>query len=185
MITQPRIYTILYMTTTSPSMDHSDPSTPDTSMEVHDTSTRRKSGRARQAPVLLSQDPKLTQRPVNGAKRKWTELRGGGSPNVWNEEDSNDESDEDESDPDEEELKDRRKKASKKVASKPAPKRSKTAGPTTTNLAVRPAANGVRKASRAPKSKARPSGAAAVDGSGLFGWCFHKNLSPDFCLLAL
>ena len=127
--------------------------------------------------MLLSQDPDLTQHNTNGAKRKRTGLRGGDSPDVGNEDDSDDESEEDESDPDEEELKDRRKKASKRMASKPAPKRSKTGDPTTTKLAVRPAANGIRKVSKAQRSKARPTGAAAVDGTGLFGSSFCQNAS--------
>lgn len=151
-------------------MDHSDPSTPDTSVEVRNTPNRRKSGRARQAPVLLSQDPNHTEQITNGAKRKRTELRGGEPLEVDEDEDeSDDESDEEESDPDEEELKERRRKASKKVTSKPAPKKSRTSGPATTKLAVRPATNGTGKASKAQKSKARPTGAAAVDGTGLFG----------------
>ena len=148
-------------------MDHSDPATPDTSMEVHDTTNRRKSGRVRQAPVLLSRDPNLTQNNGNGGKRKRTQLRGGDMPDASGEEDDDEESDVSESDPDEEELKERRKRASKKATSKPAPKKPKTAGPATTKLAVRPATNGVAKASKAQRSKARPT-ALAGQGTGLY-----------------
>lgn len=162
-------------------MDHSDPLTPDTSMEVHETSNRRKSGRARQAPVLLSQDPNLVPNSTNGAKRKRTEVVGGDATTPGGEDESEEESEDDDSDPDEEELKERRTKTPKKRASKPAPKKSKTGGPTTTKLAVRPAANGVRKASKAQKSKARPTGAAAMDGTGLFGLCLCWNFIAVIC----
>ena len=149
-------------------MDHSDPATPDTSIEVHDNTSRRKSGRVRQAPVLLSKDPDLSQKNGKGGKRKRTQLRGGDLPDASDEDDDDEESDVSESDPDEEELKERRRKASKKATLKPAPKKPKTAGPATTKLAVRPAANGVGRASKAQRSKARPTGAAAGDGAGLY-----------------
>ena len=148
-------------------MDHSDSATPDTSMEAHDTTNRRKSGRVRQAPLLLSRDPNLTQDNGNGGKRKRTKLRGGDMPDASGEEGEDEESDVSESDPDEEELKERRKKASNKATSKPAPKKTKMAGSAPTKLAVRPAANGIVKASKAQRSKARPA-AVAGDGTGLY-----------------
>ena len=83
-------------------------------MEVHESSNRRKSGRARQAPVLLSQDPSLLANSTNGAKRKRIELRGGDASVPGDEEESEEESEDDDSDPDEEELKERRTKTSKK-----------------------------------------------------------------------
>ena len=161
-------------------MDQSDPATPDTSMEVHDATNRRKSGRVRQAPVLLSKDPNISQNNGNAGKRKRTQLRGGDLPDASDEEEDED-IDEGESDPDEEELKERRRKASKKATSKPAPKKPKTAGPGTTKLAVRPAANGVGKPSKAQRSKARPTGAAAGDGTGLYCKCFFCVTFLQYC----
>ena len=158
-------------------MDQSDPATPDTSMEDQSTTKRRKSGRAIQAPVLLSNDPNLVQNNGNIGKRKRTQLRGGEVTDASDEEDD-EESDEEESDPDEEELKERRKKAPKKATSKPAPKKSKTAGPSTTTLAVRPATNGTGKSARPRKPRARQNGPVVTDGTGLYG---RWSLSAQIC----
>ena len=148
-------------------MDQSDPATPDTSMEAQNTTNRRKSGRAVQAPVLLSNDPSLVQSNGISGKRKRIQVRGGDATGASDEED--DDSEEEESDPDEEEVKERRKKASKKATPKPAPKKPKTAGPAATKLAVRPATNGTSKPSRPRKPKGGQAGSLVGDGTGLYG----------------
>jgi len=148
-------------------MELSDPATPDTSLELHDPSNRRKSGRTRQQPVLLQQDPNLSQvSNGNSAKRKRAELRGGDLDELSADE-LDEESSSDESDPDEEELKERRRKT-KKAPPKPAAKKPKTGSATTTTLAVRPAVNGLKTASKPKKPSARPVKNAADGGTGLY-----------------
>ncbi|KAL8815909.1 MAG: hypothetical protein Q9191_008407, partial [Dirinaria sp. TL-2023a] len=146
-------------------MELSDPVAPSSSPATNDATNRRRSGRARQQPVLYQPDPTIPKSSSASAKRKRTELRGGdvdGDDDV-----SESESDPavSESDPDEEELRDRRKKA-KKAPSKPAVKKPKTLK--TTKLAVRPATNGVTKPVKAKKPRARPSAVAALDEGGLY-----------------
>ncbi len=148
-------------------MELSDPATPDTSLELHDTSNRRKSVRTRQQPVLLQQDPNLSQVPNgNSAKRKRAELRGGDLDELSADE-LDEESSSDESDPDEEELKERRRKT-KKAPPKPAAKKPKTGSAMMTTLAVRPAVNGLKTASKQKKPSARPVKNAANGGTGLY-----------------
>lgn len=151
-------------------MEPSDPATPDTSVDMNGTASRRKSGRAKQKPVLLNKDPNITQVSVSSGKRKRADTR------VENVDESSDtegqESSADESDPDEEELKEKRRKAqrSKKPSAKPAAKKPKITGPgITTNLAVRPAVNGVKKTAKPRQPRARPVKNVADDGTGLYG----------------
>lgn len=156
------------------SMELSDPATPDNSA-LTDATNRRKSGRARQKPVTLYEESSVLQVGNGTAKRKRAEPQ---SDDVENDEESEeDESvDESESDPDEEELKERRKRAakSKKAPNKPAAKKPKTARNTTTNLAIRPAANGVKAAPRPRKPQARQS-TVMDDGTGLYGMCGYAR----------
>ena len=155
----------------SSSMELSDPATPDTSLDLNGTTNRRKSGRARQKPVLLNKDPNVSQvSSGSSAKRKLADLRGIGEED-FSDVDSGDETSPEESDPDEEELKEQRKKASraKKALTKSAPKRAKTGPALTTKLAVRPAVNRVKKPSKSQKPRARPAKNVADDGTGLYG----------------
>lgn len=153
-------------------MELSDPASPDNSA-LTDAPNRRKSGRARQKPVTLYEASSVLQVGNGSAKRKRAEPRSGVVENVEEEEPEGDESlEESESDPDEEELKERRKRAarSKKPPKKPAAKKPKTARNTTTNLAIRPAANGVKAAPRPRKQQVRQS-TVIDDGTGLYGMC--------------
>ena len=142
------------------SMSPSSPAgTPDTSLELQDdtTSNRRKSGRVRSKPTLLSDDQHRSQ-ASNGNKRKRVVSRRGDLEDASSEggSESSDES------PDEEELRERRKKARK-----PAIKMSKAAG--TSTLAMRPATNGVKRPAKAKKSRAKVGVAEAGDETGLYG----------------
>lgn len=164
------------MTADSSSMESSDPATPDTSVDLNSTANRRKSGRARQKPVLLNKDPNIPQvSSSSSGKRKRADARAEevGEPTDTEEEDSRN----DESDPDEEELKEKRRKTrrSKKTSNKPAAKKPKTGPTLTTNLAVRPAVNGAKKSTKPKQPRARPIKKIADAGTGLFG---QSNLSP-------
>ena len=149
-------------------MDQSDPATPETSVEAPDTSNRRKSGRTRQKPVLLSQDPNVVQNVRAGsAKRKLAQFQDQeeGEPDA---DEVDDPSNNDDSDPDEEELKERRRKAPRKTAPKQAPKKSKVSASTATSLPVRPAINGVKKNAKPRRADTVKKG-LADGGTGLFG----------------
>lgn len=162
------------MLVTSPVMEGSDTGTPDTSMEIHDTSNRRKSGRARTKPVLLSQDPNVMQTGRAGsAKRKRArpqDLEGGDEED---DEDDDEDSEDGESSPDEEELKERRKRAAKKRAPKPASKKPKTSDSGITTLPVRPAVNGLKKVAKSQKVVNRKTAVAISENDGLFGGLSH------------
>lgn len=154
----------------SSSMELSDPATPDTSVDMNSTANRRKSGRARQKPVLLNKDPNIPQLSVGSGKRKRADTRIEdieGSMDT----DEHSESSPEESDPDEEELKEQRRKAlrSKKTPSKSTSKKTKTGPALTTNLVVRPAVNGAKKATKPKQARARPVKNVADAGTGLFG----------------
>ena len=158
------------MPVTSSSMDPSDPETPDTSLDMTTSTNRRKSGRAIRKPVLLNKDPNIPQVSVgNSGKRKRVDV-----PSQDLMDSSDDESEEevtdDESDPDEEELKERRRKASKttKAPSKAVAKKPRTGPALTTNLAVRPATNGVKRNARPKQPRARPVKNAEENGIGLY-----------------
>lgn len=154
----------------SSSMELSDPATPDTSIDMSSTVNRRKSGRATQKPVLLNKDPNISQISTgNSGKRKRADPP---THDVMdsNDAESEDETSDDESDPDEEELKERRRKAPrpKKAPSKSVAKKPRTGPALTTNLAVRPAVNGAKKAARPKQPRARPVKKAEENGTGLY-----------------
>ena len=155
-------------------MDPSDPPTPDTSIEVQDTSNRRRSGRARQKPVLLQEDPNVMPTTRGGsAKRKLADYRDRENGDEQDA-DSDSEGDSGESDPDEEELKEKRRKTAKKAAAKPAIKKPKTSNAIkATVLPVRPAVNGVKKSAKPRKATAPRTSAIVGDATGLYG----RNLS--------
>ena len=168
------------MTLTSPSMDPSDPETPDTSLDMDTTTNRRKSGRAIRKPVLLNKDPNIPQvSGGNSGKRKRVDapiqdLVDSSDP------ESDDQVSEDESDPDEEELKERRRKASKtnKASSKSVAKKPRKGPALTKNLAVRPATNGVKKNARPEQPQAHPVRNAEDNATGLYcKWLIHARLS--------
>ena len=152
----------------SSSAELSDPATPDTSIDMNGAANRRKSGRARQKPVLLNKDPNIPQVSSGSGKRKRADAR---VEDVEDLSDDENESSQGESDPDEEELKERRRKAvrSRKTPTKSAAKRVKTGPNLNTNLAVRPAVHKARKAAKPKSSRARPIKNAADAGSGLYG----------------
>lgn len=158
-------------------MELSDPATPDTSLDMSSAVNRRKSGRTIQKPVLLNKDPNIPQVSTgNSGKRKRAD------PPVQDlmdssDAESEDEPSDDESDPDEEELKERRRKASrpKKAPSKSVAKKPRTGPAITTNLAVRPAVNGAKKAARPKQPRARPAKNADDTGTGLYSEIFSRG----------
>ncbi|SLM38343.1 Stromalin conservative domain [Lasallia pustulata] len=160
-------------------MELSDPATPDNSA-LPDATNRRKSGRARQKPVTLYDESNVLLAGNGGAKRKRAVSRGGEAENVEQELEEDESPEESESDPDEEELKERRKRAarSKKAPNKPAAKKPKTARSATTNLALRPAANGFKTVPKPRKTQARQS-TVMDDGTGLYAEVFAQEDSMD------
>lgn len=154
----------------SSSMELSDPPTPDTSLDMSSTVNPRKSGRATQKPVLLNKDPNISQVSTgNSGKRKRAD------PPVQavvdsSDAESEDEASDDESDPDEEELKERRRKAPrpKKATRKSVAKKQRKGPALTTNLAVRPAVNGAKRAARPKQPQVRPVQNLEDTGSGLY-----------------
>lgn len=160
-------------------MELSDPITPHSG--AGDATNRRKSARAKQKPVLL-QDDITTSRSTNGnAKRKRGDIEGENATDsdddILGEESSAQESD---GDPDEEEIKEKRRRAprAKKAPGKPAAKKPKTTNVRATKLPVRPAMNGVKKASRPAKPRARSKRAVSNDGTGLYGMLASILTSP-------
>ena len=139
-------------------MELSDPATPDTSLDLASTTNRSKSGRSIRQPVLLNKDPNIPQL-VGGVsgKRKRMDVSAQDTLDSSDPE-SEDEASDEESDPDEEELKERRRKASrqKKAPTKSVTKKPRTGPALTTNLAVRPAVNGVKKNAKPKQQRARP-----------------------------
>ena len=97
-----------------------------------DATNRRRSGRAKQQPVLFQEDPSIPQSSLRDGKRKRTIQHGGDASDQAASSDEEDSPDE-ESDPDEEELKERRRRApkAKKPPAKPPAKKVKTNGATT------------------------------------------------------
>ena len=147
-------------------MYSSDPASP----SMNGAADRRKSGRSRQKPVLLNKDPNIPQQaPSSGAKRKRAESRVEVLSDPTDD-DMDDETSPEESDPDEEELKEQRRKArSRQGPARRTSKKPKIVPALTTNLAVRPAANGLKKASKPKQPRARPPKNVADDGTGLYG----------------
>ena len=150
----------------SSSMELSDPVTPDTSVDLNGTANRRKSGRARQKPVLLNKDPNIPQNTTSSGKRKRAETR---AEDVQDLSEDENKSSHGESEPDEEELKERRRKAtrSKKNTAKPAAKKARTGPNLNTSLAVRPAVNGLKRAQKQPRARMLKDVEDA--GTGLYG----------------
>ena len=147
------------------SMELSDPVTSEA-----DATSRRKSGRAKQKPVLYQQDPNISIVANGSGKRKRAEpVDIDVDADSAEEESSLEESD---GDPDEEELKEKRRRLPKAKTSRarPAAKKAKSANNGTTKLAMRPAINGIKKAPK-PK-KPRVQQIALDDGeedTGLYG----------------
>ena len=138
------------------------------SMELSDPGSshaiyRRKSGRAVKKPDLLQEDPSTHNN--NNGKRKRVDRAEGEDDDIEDDASGEDSVGESDGEADEEELKEKRRKASKakKGQSKPAAKKSKTVNGMG-NLAIRPAPNGVKKAPRAKKPRARESAAEVTDG---------------------
>ena len=152
------------------SMELSDPANADPTIPNNAT-TRRKSARTRQKPVLLQEVPDVSNASNGSTKRKRADLRDRDSPDplddISDEETSLDESD---GDPHEEELKEKRTKASRdrKAAPKPAAKKPKTVSAPTTKLAVRPAINGTNSAPKPKKPRARSNTVVSDSGTGLY-----------------
>ncbi|KAL6721547.1 cohesin complex subunit [Lecanora helva] len=164
----------------SPSMELSDPPTPDTSIDMNSTTDRRKSGRAKQKPVLLNKDPNIPHSSMSsGGKRKRVEAHTETVAELSDEDE--DESSHVESDPDEEELKDKRRKLarSKKAAPKSAAKKRKTGPDLSANLAMRPAVNGVKKTKKPKQPRARPLKNDAEAGTGLYAEIFAHGHTVD------
>ena len=157
----------------SSSMELSDPMTPDTSVELNDTADRRRSGRARQKPVLLNKDPNIPHLSTTNGKRKRAESH---TEDIGDISDDGDESSQGESSPNEEELKEQRRKAARSKRSNvtSAAKKVKTGHNLTTNLAVRPAINGARKAAKPKQSRARPVKDTDDAGTGLYGQYYWR-----------
>lgn len=159
-------------------MELSDPAIPQASSSPSDATTRRKSGRVRNKPVLLQTDPNLSIVPNGNTKRK---------RNIDDEEPEIDHLDTEESssegsdgDPDEEELKEKRRQSrSKRAPIKPAAKKTKTSQPKITNLPVRPAVNGTKKPSKPRRTRAKPNTAMADPGTGLFSELFAQGHTAD------
>ncbi|KAL8698253.1 MAG: hypothetical protein Q9201_006672 [Fulgogasparrea decipioides] len=151
----------------------SDPATPHASSSPNDATTRRKSGRVKQKPVLLQSDPNALMANSRGKRKRTASYEAHDGNDLESGESSPDESD---GDPDEEELKEKRRKSrAKKASAKPAAKKPKTGRPKTTTLPVRPAVNGVKKPSKPRQPRARPNPAIADDATGLFSEIFAQG----------
>ncbi len=158
------------------SMELSGPSSP-VSASSNNVTSRRKSARAKQKPVLLQEEHYASSYSNGSNKRKRAELQRADVratdpadlDDGISEESASDESD---GDPHLEELKDKRKRRAprpKKNPSKPAAKKLKTNNAHTMKLPVRPAINGTRKAPKFKKAIAQPSPAASDHETGLYG----------------
>lgn len=149
------------------SMELSGSVTPQASSSPNDPTSRRKSGRVKQKPVLLQTDPYASTLPNGSGKRKRApNMDEDDLDDIESEETDPDENDED---PDEEELKERRRKSrSKKTSAKPAAKKARITAPKSTSLPVRSAVNGVKKPPKSRRPRTLPNTVADDDGTGLF-----------------
>ncbi|KAI4119552.1 MAG: hypothetical protein LQ345_000549 [Seirophora villosa] len=156
------------------SMELSDSVTPQASSSPNDPTSRRKSGRVKQKPVLLQTDPYASTLPNGSGKRKRTpNMEENGLDDIESEETDPDENDED---PDEEELKERRRKSrSKKTSAKRAAKKARITAPKSTSLPVRSAVNGVKKPPKSRRPRTVPNAVADDDGTGLFSEIFSQG----------
>ncbi|KAL4787909.1 hypothetical protein BJX76DRAFT_317266 [Aspergillus varians] len=157
---------------------------------------RRKSSRATRRPALFSQSySDANGATAGGAKRKRTTTGDENENEIENAEDASEpesEGVEEDDEPDEEELREQRR-AARKASAKKAPSGTKTKpksqGPRSakkpkvtgngigSQLALRPAANGGKPASRPRRPKVRPSLAAGE--SGLYAEVFGKSRNPE------
>lgn len=162
----------------------------DTSTPEADAQSRRKSGRVVQKPVLFQEDPDVPTTANHSTKRKRgsahgsPDTNGAGGDDARDTESSDDDGeDDDESEPDEEErARQRRRARTKKNKSKPAAKKPKVAQDSTVELTIRPATNGIKKATKPRKPRAKParrSGSAADVGTGLYNEVFAQGKSSD------
>lgn len=160
------------------SMELSRPSTPDSvSADNNNATSRRKSARAKQKPVLLQEEHYASSYSNGSNKRKRAEVQrvsvpaeDPADPKQISEEES--ESDDSDGEPDPEEVKDKKKRkapAPKKNPAKPAAKKIKMADAQTLKLPVRPATNGIRKTYKSKKVAARTSPAVSNHETGLYG----------------
>lgn len=124
---------------------------------------RRKSGRAVKKPDFFQEDPSTPS--TNSAKRKRADRVAEDDGDIGEDASGEDSVEESDGEADEEELKEKRRKSSraKKPQRKPAAKKPKTVNGMG-KLAIRPAPNGVKKASRPRKPAARQSAVEEVDG---------------------
>ncbi|KAK2759142.1 hypothetical protein FQN54_003241 [Arachnomyces sp. PD_36] len=163
---------------------------------------RRKSGRATRKPELFSQVSADNNNTANSGRSKRKRAAGQDADNE-DEDENEDEVDEDEEDAsdsdesdgeaDEEELKEKRKKSrrtssqkKKKPNAKPkakpagsrAAKKPKMTNGFGTELAIRPAVNGKKTASKSKKARARP-GQIVVQEDGLFAEVFSRGHTTE------
>jgi cohesin complex subunit SA-1/2 len=133
-----------------------------------DATNRRKSGRAIQKPVLYQEDPRVAPGSNGSAKRKRPDRVNDDAEDVTDESSTEEQ---EESDPDEEELKEQRRRARNKPSQKkPAAKKPKRNDDSEhVALAMRPAANGVKRSVKSKKpARARVTG-PEMGGQGLYG----------------
>ena len=139
-----------------------------------DAIDRRKSGRAKQKPVLYQQDPTVPITTNGSGKRKRAETVNADVDDVDDVDGSENEStiDESDGDPDEEELKEKRRALKiKNVPIRPAAKKPKKNLGAVTNMPMRPATNGIKKVAKPKKPRAQKitSGFANPYENDLFG----------------
>ena len=153
-------------------MQSSDPATP-ASMNA---TGRRKSGRAIQKPVLYQQDPNISINDSISGKRK--RARNDETEEDVDLVDAESSLDEEESDPDEEELKEQRRRVARerKVLSKPATKRARPREDGSVKLAMRPATNGTKKASKPKAARGRRKAVTTGIEDDLYGT--YDSFSP-------
>ncbi|MCJ1247723.1 hypothetical protein MMC30_004938 [Trapelia coarctata] len=154
-------------------MELSGPATP----APVDATSRRKSGRAIHKPVLYQPAPDTSVTNGSGKRKRAAPAAVEMEVDSVGEETS---SDRDESEPDEEELREQRRRAKKATKSqrKPAAKKPKTSTGETTKLAMRPATNGTKKASRPRKASAKQN-LTADEGTGLYAEVFSQGHTTD------
>ena len=156
-------------------MQSSDPATP----ANMNATGRRKSGRAIQKPVLYQPDPNISINDSTSVKRK--RARNDETEEDVDLVDAESSLDEEESEPDEEELKEQRRRAARerKVPSKPATKRARTTEDGSVKLAMRPATNGTKKASKPKAARARKKTVTMREEDDLYGT--YDSFVPLWC----
>ena len=161
-------------------MDRSSPATPDPSSNANGATNRRRSGRTVHKPVVLQEDPNVSQITNGNGKRKRTDIRGGDMTEVQDDNSEGETSPEDTGgDADEEEVKEKTRRAAKlkKAQSKRTAKKPKTTVGTTTKLAVRPATNGFKKPAKPKKPRARANLTVIDDGTGLYCRFLYRQMA--------